>query len=75
MGWLHIRRSFVERGGDVGVDCFIGWKVNSIVDLPFLYAIVLPVVLLCYLLHFQHSDIAPLLHLPEEAVVKTWPAL
>lgn len=44
MGWIYVGWLFVEGSSDVGVDCCIGGKVDSIINFFYLHAIVLSVI-------------------------------
>jgi hypothetical protein len=63
MGRLYLRRPSEQGSWDVRVDGVVGGEVKPIVDLLFLNAIVLPIVLLGNLLEFNHSNICSLFNL------------
>ncbi len=44
MGWIYVGWLFVEGSSDVGVDCCIGGKVDSIINFFYLHAIVFSVI-------------------------------
>lgn len=52
-----------EWSWDIWINGSVRWKVEAIIYLLLLYAIVLPIIFLSYLLELDDTDIYPFLHL------------
>lgn len=65
MGRLDIGWLFVKRCRNVGINCIVRWKVNTVIYLLYIHTVVLPIVLFSYLLKLNHTNIVSFLHLRE----------
>ena len=73
--WFYVGGLFEKGSGNVGIDGFMGDKVDAVVDLWNLNAVILSIVFLCDLLVFDIAYICSLFYLFEEAVIESWSSL
>lgn len=70
MSWFYISRFFVKRGWDVGIDCFIGRKVKTIVDFLYFHTVVRSIIFISNFLKFNHTNIVSLLYLLKKTIIE-----
>ncbi len=63
---------FVKRCRYAWINCIVGWKIESIIDILFdVYTIILSCIFFTNLHKFDHSHVTPFLDLTEKTVIKS----
>jgi hypothetical protein len=75
MSWFYIGWLLVKRGWDVGIDCFIGRKVKTIVYLLYFHTVISSIIFISNFLILDNANIVPLLYLLKQTIVKARPSL
>lgn len=75
MHWLNICILLIEWSRDISINGLIVWKVQSIIYLFDVYAVILPIVFLSQFYKFNDSNICSFLYLRKQTIIKSRPSI
>lgn len=73
--WFDIRRFFVKWSCNLGVNCIISRKINSIIHFLNVNTIILSCIFCCNFLEFYNPNVIPFLNLWKQTIIKSWPTI